>query len=301
LKIVVKGVETMIRAIQAVSLTLMGAVVLTGCGGSSLSDSAHVYIDPVDGTAGIEIEMSDGMQVNLDGEFPLGGNGYGVISFVQPTRTENGKIRISVDLQAMVDDQVGDYAPVTSLPNGAPLPAAVIPPLFSVPVISGSTSVNAVVSVIPELQLGAMVQMAAFNSSRFPAGVAICQNFRNAEGLAYAAVCLFGPGQNESGGVFIGGTLGEVFDNNDIEGVIESDDLISFRQADPRMARQSGMMAAMLSTKDSEVSTLRSLVTHREEATSTSWEEERYDPSRRLSGSNGRKALNNARKILKAR
>lgn len=288
------------RIFHLVSLGVVGLLFLSGCGGSSLGDSVHVFIDPVEGLAGLDVEMSDGMQVNLDGEFNIGGDGYGTISFVQPTRRENGRIRITVDLSKMAADQIGYLEPVRELPNGAPLPAAVLPPLFKVPVInSGSVTVDAALSVIPELQLGAIIHVSQMNSNRFPNGVAICQNFRNKDRMAYAAVCLFGPGNGKSGGIFVAGTLGEVFDLDQYipQQEVQQSDLMA-RSADTRLMAS----AIIQSPKTQEVlAQQRVLVEEREEATSWDWKEQRYDPRNRLSGSRGQSALNNARNILKRR
>jgi hypothetical protein len=140
-------------------------------------------------------------------------------------------------------------------------------------------------SIIPELQIGALIGIAQFKTQYFPQGIAICQNFRNEEGMAFAAVCLYGPGAKDPGGIFVGANFGSVIE--------------MFEQEQQLMALSRGHMA--LSVADQVKPSVSAEVTHAVSASSNDWREERYDPKRKLSGRNGLKALRNAKRILRAR
>lgn len=270
----------MVRKFQYCGLLVLGAL-LTGCGGTSLGDQISIFLDPHEQTATVEVKMSDGLEVHLDGEFPIA-NGYGLLSFVPATKKENARIRIEFDLNQIVNDQLGGYQVMSRLPNDAPFPVAMTPPLVRIPVVDkGSVTASALAAVVPELQVGALIGIAQFKTQYFPQGVAICQNFRNQQGYAYAAICLYGPSARESGGIFLGGNFGEVFDSQEL------------------LATSSANRTLMAVQRSQSINPLDQL--KRIHVNSWSWDEQRYDPRRDLSGSKGQKALDNAKKILKAR
>lgn len=238
-------VEMLNRMMGLVTVLVTGSM-MTACGGDSLGDRVDLVLDPVAGTASMKVEMSDNLEVALAGEFPIGGNGYATIEFVPGSRTERASILLKVDLLRIVEDQVdiGDLGVgvVNNLPNGAPFPAAILPPLASIPVVqSGSVRVNAMLGLIPELQVGAMIHIDQFRSGRFPQGVSICQNFRNSDNVAFAAICLVGPGNNTSGGIFVGGNFGEVLD---------FDLPVPFSQPEPQLMAMSRMSALSAAPAD---------------------------------------------------
>jgi hypothetical protein len=266
--------------------TLVAASFLSACGGASLSDQVRINLDPIAQRASLEVDMSDGLEVSLDGEFEIA-KGYGKLNFVRATKSSNAKIQVSFDLAKLADDQLGGYSAVSSLPNLAPLPVALTPPLVKIPVINqGQIQVEALASIVPELQVGAFIHIAQFKTQYFPQGVAICQNFRNSEGLAFAAVCIFGPGDTKSGGIFVGGSFGDVLNLGDQP---SSSELFA-------LSRSQMLTAA---SRDHHSNTVDQLLAHKVD--SLFWDEQRFDPRHDLRGSRGYKAMKNAQKILRSR
>lgn len=290
----------MLNKLYAMAVIGVTGFTMTACGGDSLGDRADLQIDPSTGEAVFEIEMSDGLEVALAGEFDIGGDGYGSIEFVPATRSSNAAIAIKIDLLQIVEDQVdiGDLGAglVNSLPNDAPLPVAMSGPLASIPVIqNGSVQVDAVVGLIPELQMGAMVYIDQFQSRYFPRGVSICQNFRNSENVAFAAVCLFGPGDSTSGGIFIGGNFGQVLDFElPVLPQPEEPELLAMSSFSSLSALRSS--SSSRAAKSSAAKPQMVMVAGADEL-SYLWTEQRHDPRRKLK----RKHLRTAKKILRAR
>jgi hypothetical protein len=233
--------------------------------------------------------MSDGLEVAIAGDFPV--DEFGSISFIPGTRTERAKIVFEYDLERLLAGQLGGFGAATKLPNEAPLPTPMLPPLVKIPVIQrGSVTVDAVLGVIPELQVGAMIGIAQFRTQYFPPGIALSQVFRNKDGVAFAVVTLYGPGLNNvPGGIFIGANFGEVLDLDNLN---------------PNAARSlmaaSSNRAMMASVKTQNLMAAVNYESISEE--SSEWNEDRYDPKGRLK--NQRTAyttLQNARTILKKR
>lgn len=276
----------MLRLVQGLSLSLVAGIFLSGCGNSSLADRMNISLDPEDQVARVEVDMSDGLEIQLDGDFDIA-DGYGTLHFEPATRQENAKIVVEFDLAKVVDDQLGGYGVVTKLPNGTDLPVSMSPPLFGIPVIqNGGIQVTALAAIIPELQVGAFIDIEAFNSRNFPVGVTICQNFRNSDNYAYASACLYGPANGRSGGIFIGGNFGDVLD---LEDVPAPSPLLAFNQTGLSL-RSSAVVASASQLKLSSVSEESEL-----------WTESRIDSKKQLRGSKGRKALRNVKRILRAR
>jgi hypothetical protein len=271
------------------NIALVGGLawMLTGCGDTSVGDRVGMSINPDDQTASFDIELSDGLEIAVSGEFPIA-DGAGSLSFVPATREQNAKIRVKVYLAALVGDELDNISAVDSLPNGSPLPVAVLAPLLSIPVIEeGSVTADALFSVTPELQLGAMVGIEAFNSNNVPNGISICQNFRNDEKVAFAAICLYGPSGTERGGIFVGGTFGDV-----LGGVIDSDD------GEGNILLASTALTTVNMNDDSDEVNLNLSAMN---ISSMMWSEQRHDPRRRLRGRRGSRAMKNVRRILSIR
>ena len=273
-----------------ISGVVLAASLLSACGGTSLSDQIRIVLDPDTQVASLQVDMSDGLEVALEGEFEIA-EGYGSLSLVRATKESNAKINVSFDLAKLAKDQLGGYGAVSSLPNNAPLPVALTPPLVKIPVVDkGQIQLDALASIVPELQVGAFVHIAQFKTQYFPQGVAICQNFRNSEGLAFAAVCIYGPGEEKSGGIFVGGNCGDVLNL----GVGQPDE----PQSDELFAVSRSQMFAAAS-RDVSVNPIESFVS--KNVGSLFWDEQRFDPKNDLRGSRGYKAMRNAQKILRSR
>lgn len=286
----------MFRFWQSTCLAAFAALTLTACGDDSLGDRVNISLDPLEQTAALEVEMSDGLQVNLNGEFDIA-DGYGTLRFEPATRVDNAKIVVEFDVAQAINDQLDGYALVTELPNNSPLPVAMTPPLIGIPVLdNGDISVKAAASILPELQVGALIGISQFQTRYFPQGVSICQNFRNEEGYAFAAVCLYGPGSNESGGIFVGGNFGQVLDMDLFQPgmgeALASTDLGQSRSSLALVSAASQVQPVAMS---------RAAVMQSSSEESWAWTEERYDPRRKLRGRKGLKALRNAKRILRAR
>ena len=144
-------------------------------------------------------------------------------------------------------------------------------------------------SLTPELQLGANVGIKAFTTNYVVPGVALCQNFRNSANQAYAAVCLYGPNAatGRNGGIFLGGTFGEV---------IKSQMLTAQSSASPQAIR----MMSFAAEPAFEVPTSQ-LVMETKETKSEQFSITMHDPEKQLSGSKGLKTLRNVQKILAVR
>ncbi len=276
--------------IQMVGLSLLTATLLQGCGGASFGDRFNISLDPNEGVARVEVTMSDGLEVSLAGEFPV--DQYGSISFIPGTRTERAKIVFEYSLEHLIAGQLGGFGAVTQLPNGAPLPTPMMGPLVKIPVLpNGSIKVDAVLGLVPELQLGAIISIAQFRTQYFPPGIAISQTFRNQEGIAFAAISLYGPGVNNSvsGGVFVGANFGEVLDLNNLN----PNSVNALMAASTNRAMMASVRTVnMISADDfEEVS-----------EDSEEWSEERHDPQGKLRNSRtAYTALQNARAILRKR
>lgn len=271
--------------IPVIGFSLVSAIILQGCGNDQLGKDIKLGFDATTGQATLDLSMGDGLEVALNGEFPIA-NGLGSLTFVPATRTDNAKIRIAFDATRAMNEQLGGYGVSTTLPNGAPMPVAMTPPLITIPVLKkGEITVDALLAIVPELQVGANVHIAQFKSKYFPAGIAICQNFRNEERVAFAAVCIFGPSDTRSGGIFIGANLGEILNLNDLI-------------APPAAVAASSNRALLSSAR--ELNQVQYAMAHVEsvEVQSDEWTEERYDPNNQLSGQRGLKAFMNAKKIL---
>lgn len=278
-----------LKSFHMVGLSLLTATLLQGCGGSSLGDNIKVGLDPEDGLAKVEITMSDGLEVALNGEFPIA-DGYGKLVFVPATRQERAKIVIEADLARLATDQLDGYGMVATMPNGAPLPTPMEGPLFQVPVVKkGNITVDANFAIIPELQVGAAIGIAQFKTQYFPPGVSICQTFRNKEGLAFATICIYGPGTNVPGGVYLGANFGDVLD------------IDLFRENNRNALRAASSNRALLSSVRAQTMVSMDNVPEVNEE-SDEWDEERHDPRGRLNNSRtAYTALQNAKKILRAR
>jgi|GEM_PF-7093529 len=283
-----KGKVMLKRVCQSLCLCAIGGLALTGCGDTSLGDNVSINLDPVAQVAKVEVTLSNGLEVNMSGDFPIA-NGYGTLSFVPATKTDNAKIVISFDLAQAISDQMNGYGIRNQLPNGAPFPVAMTPPLFDIPVTQqGGITVDALAAILPELQVGALVGIPQFKSQYFPAGVSICQNFRDSNNYAYAAVCLYGPGaNNEPGGIFVGADFGQVLDNNTIQ---QSQQIASLQRS------HNALMSASVASEIQPLSDAQIVANINKK--SWNWTEQKHDPKRQLSGLRGYKALQNAKKIL---
>jgi hypothetical protein len=267
---------------------LASALIFTGCGSLTLGDKVQVQVDTETQNARLTIEMSDGLQVNLlNGEYPLP-DGKGKLIFVPATKTENARIGVEVSLAALAGGNLGLGA-ITTLPNGAPMPVAMTPPLLSVPVIkNGNYDVDALFSVTPEVQIGAAIGIKQLSNKYIPGGVSLCQNFRNEEGMAFAAVCLYGPSDTKTGGIFVGANFGDLLNLDEGTDPVDGDS-----NPDPVPAPMaSRMMFTAKAIPQLNLSPM-SLV-------SSDWGHTIHDPSKSLS-KNWQKAEKNVRAVLKAK
>jgi hypothetical protein len=275
------------KSVQMLGLGLITATLLQGCGGASLGDNFKLNLDPATGTARVEVTMSDGLEIALAGNFPV--DEYGRISFVPGSRTERAKIVFEYDLERLLAGQLGGYGTVTKLPNEAPLSTPMMPPLVKIPVIQqGSITVDAVLGLIPELQVGAIIGISQFRTQYFPPGVAISQVFRNKDGVAFAVVTLYGPGLNNvPGGVFVGANFGEILDLDNLNpNSIQS------------LMAASSNRAMMSSVSTQNLLAAANYDEYQEE--SSDWNESRFDPQGRLSDPRkAHRALQNAKAILR--
>ncbi len=266
---------------------LASALIFTGCGSLTLGDKVQVQVDPVTQNARLTVEMSDGLQVNLlNGEYPLP-DGKGKLIFVPATKTSNARIGVEVSLASLAGGNMG-IGSITTLPNGAPMPVAMTPPLLSVPVIkNGNYDVDALFSVTPEVQIGAAIGIKQLSNKYIPGGVSLCQNFRNEEGLAFAAVCLYGPSDAKSGGIFVGANFGDLLNLD------EGTDPVDGTEPDPVPAPMAAR--SLFSVKSMPQLNLNSM-----SVISSDWGHTIHDPSKSLS-KNWQKAEKNVRAILKAK
>lgn len=222
-------------------------VVATGCGNQGLTDSLNIFLDPDEQVARMEVQLGDGLEVQLDGEFPLA-DGYGRLFFEPATRVENSRIIVELDVGRIVQDQIDldGYGVITGLPNGASLPVSMTPPLIGVPVTQGgSVNVTAAIGIYPELQIGAVIDVAELRAGNFPEGVSICQNFRNEDNYAFASACLYGPSNGRSGGIFIGGNFGDVLGDLLDAPAEQPAELLALRSSGLAMALASSSVAAL--------------------------------------------------------
>jgi hypothetical protein len=164
-----------------------------------------------------------------------------------------------------------------------------MPPLVKIPVIQqGSITVDAVLGLIPELQVGAIIGISQFRTQYFPPGVAISQVFRNKDGVAFAVVTLYGPGLNNvPGGVFVGANFGEILDLDNLNpNSIQS------------LMAASSNRAMMSSVSTQNLLAAANYDEYQEE--SSDWNESRFDPQGRLSDPRkAHRALQNAKAILR--
>jgi hypothetical protein len=272
--------------IQIISVFLMPALFLTGCGDLKIGDKVQLRLDPATQTANLEVEMSDGLQVSLNGDFPIA-DGKGRLYFVDATKTTNAKIGVEVNLAVLAGSTViHDIGTISTLPNGAALPVAMTPPLMTIPVVHNANyNLDAAFTLTPDVQIAALIGIKQFSAKYVPAGVAVCQNFRNADNLAFAAVCLYGASADgKSGGIFVGADMGPVLDLN---GIIPSN---------PQRNSVSLMASSAPFTLDS-----RSLNFQARSTTSTKFDSSIVDPRRDLQGNKGIKAWNNVQKVLSVR
>lgn len=251
-------------------------LILVGCGGLSLGDRVELKINPADQSAQVSVEMSDGLEVGMSGEFPIAG-GRGYLTLIPATKTENARIAIKVYMATLVGGQL-DTGVVMTLPNGAPLPVSLTPPLLQVNVLnSNSFDLAALFSVTPELQVAGVIGIGQFSNQYVPEGIAVCQNFRNAEKLAFAAVCIYGPkGKKVKGGLFVGGNFGEIGALNDI--------------ISPSVTRSLLASSSVYPLKLSELN-----------IASDQWQESIHDPEHQLQGEKALKTVRNVQKVLKAK
>jgi hypothetical protein len=268
------------KSILLAPALLATALLSTGCGDMKLSDRVLMLLDPENQKAAFTIEMSDGLQVNIpNGAYPIG-NGVGQLIFVPATKEANARIGIEVNLAAVAGDALADVGVVESLPNGNAFPVAITPPLFSIPAVkSNSFKVNALTSISPEFQLGATVGISQMSSKYVPQGISLCQNFRNEQGVATSAVCIYGPGMEEFGGIFLGANFGELFEKREQRNFDSSMRLMASSTPLQNQMRQLG--ALNLTTED--------------------WSYAIHDPRNSLRGSKGSKVARNIRKILAVR
>jgi hypothetical protein len=145
-------------------------------------------------------------------------------------------------------------------------------------------------ALAPELQLGMTVGMKVFSTKYVLPGFAVCQNFRNSNKVAYAALCIYGPtaDNNTWGGIFLGGNFGEVIPTNVLSPVIASNGNTSASRSFSLESKSS--VFAMDSVKFKEMSTQ-----------STDWDDSVHDPKKELRGSKGYKTYRNIEKVLRVR
>ncbi len=269
----------MIRSIKVLAFGVLSSMSLVACGDTPIADKVHLVLDPEQQIARLEVEMGDGLEVSINGEFPIA-DGYGRLIFVPATREQNAQIWVEVDLEAVISNQFGEYGLISTLPNGANLPVAILPPLIAIPVSqSSSFDLTAGLSIAPEFQLAGIIGIKQFSSNYVPMGIAVCQNFRNAENIAFAAVCLYGPGNNTSGGIFIGANFGDIL-NLDSE---------PQQQQNRLMMSQSAVFSAPTQLADAV------------NVRSAKWESSVHDPRNDLRGSKGAKTYRNVMKVLRKR
>lgn len=269
------------KSIVLVPGLLAAALLTTGCGDLSIGDKVQVNLDVERQTAQLTVEMSDGLQINmLNGSYPIA-DGKGQLIFVPATKTQNARIGVEVNLTALAAGQLAGIGTVSTLPNGSPLPVAMTAPLLSIPAVHNNNfAVDALLAVTPELQIGATVGIAQMNTKYIPGGISVCQNFRNDQNVAFAAICLYGPGENKSGGVFVGANFGDVFNFSAPE-IEDSNSMMLFAATAPQARMASSFSPISMS--------------------STKYSMHKFDPKKDLDGSRGQKTLRNVQKILSVR
>jgi hypothetical protein len=205
------------KSVLSIAALATVPALLVGCGSFQLGDNVTLKLDAEHQTANLEVQMSDGLEVSLNGEFPLA-NGQGRIYFAPATQTETAKIGIEANLAVIAGGSVINMETISTLPSGAMLPVAMTPPLLVARVLKNANyDISAAFTLVPELQLGAVVGITQMNAQYIPTGgLAICQNFRNENKVAFAAICVYGPTATTSGGIFIGSNFGDVLNNSEI-------------------------------------------------------------------------------------
>lgn len=268
--------------LSIVSLFTVPAL-LVGCGSFQLGQNVSLSLDTETQTAKLEIVMGDGLEVNMNGSFPIEG-GKGSIYFVPATKTTPAKIGFEANLAVIAGSQLAGIGTIATMPNGAPLPVAMTPPLLEVQVIKNANfNVAADFAITPELQLGATIGIAKMSTQYIPAGgLSLCQNFRNQDHLAFAAVCVYGPNGVKSGGIFIGANFGNVLGNVIQPNTNVASMSMALSQAsEPRLVEQAVVFQSMHQSSSNWVES------------STSWNN--------LSSRTQQKAANNVYSILKKR
>lgn len=265
---------------------------MTGCGSTSITNigqNIQVSLDPLTQQAKLEVEMTSGLQVSMAaGNYLIQGN-WGDVYFVDATKTTNSKIGIALNIATIVGEQL-NFSVINALPNAAPLPIALTGPLFQIPVThTSSMDVSAVLSLTPELQLGAMVGISQFSSQYVIQGVAVCQNFRDSSNVAYAAICLYGPSGTKNGGIFIGGTLGNVIPAN----------LIASSSATVPSSKAMTLQRSAVFTMP--LSSMADLNLPATNTSSAKFTQNIYDPKNQVYTSAGLRSYNNVQKVLKVR
>ncbi len=273
-------------------LILPVAVLMTGCGDSSLGQKASFKLDPITQSAKFEVEMTNGLEVSMAGNYLIQNN-WGHVYFVSATKSNNARIGIAVDLLAVIGHQI-DLPIISSLPNGAPLPVAVTPPLFSIPVHKDNNfNLKALLSLAPDLQMGVLAGIKAFSTKYVLPGFAVCQNFRNADKVAIAAICIYGPNADntESGGVMIGGSFGNVLPSNVSEVItnVASSQSMTLAATSSRAFK----VGARNEMPSLNLSPMASVVEN--------FDKSSYDPKNELFTSKGYKTYRNVEKFLKVK
>lgn len=265
------------------SLLVAPAILMSACGDTQLGQRLSLKLDAEKQTANLEVEMSQGLELALSGSFGFPKE-YGSLYFVPASKTTNAKIGVAVNVAKIVADQAHiDIGNVSTLPNGAPLPVAMTAPLLSLPVYKNNDfDVKGLLALSPDLQIGTLVGLKVFNSKYIIPGFAVCQNFRNSEQVAVAAICIYGPNASgtEWGGIMVGGNLGQVLPQSGSSASVQA------------VASKSFMMrtasASELSLNPFEVQ-------------SVDFVNSIYDPAKELNGSKGLKTYRNIQKVLQVR
>ncbi|MBN8555545.1 MAG: hypothetical protein J0L93_08885 [Deltaproteobacteria bacterium] len=261
---------------KVLGAVFMPAVLLTGCGSLQLGDNVQLKLNPETQTANLEVEMSDGLQVSMTGDYPIA-NGKGRLYFVDATKTTNARIGVEVNLAAVAGSTMTDMGAITTLPNGSPLPVAMTPPLLTIPVLKNANfSLDAAFALSPDLQIASLIGIQQFSAKYVPAGIALCQNFRDSNNVAFAAVCIFGASASgKTGGIFVGANFGEV---------LNMDNLLASKSSSAKLFASSAPF------------TIQAKAISSSNFTSTM-----VDPKNLLKGSAVSKTISNVQKVLSVR
>lgn len=265
-----RGLKQLILFVVGISaMVFFGAC---GDGGVQLADKVKLTVDDQAQTVEIQIFMSDGVEVNMEGEIPI--QQYGTIAFVPAGYDSPASIVIKGNYGNYTGNLPVEIGQARNLPNGGRFPVAVVPPLYFL-AISQNPQIKPIFYFAGDkyVQVGVAVLIKAM-SDKFPAGLVLSQNFRDKQGRAVAAVSIFGPKLDASnavevsGGLYFHGNFGDLSSQQNIP----TDPIVI--GGDPGTPANKAMAASL--QKKNKLQTLQKSLSY--SSTFLSFDNDLYDP-----------------------